>query len=105
VYKYISDLKSYFEELTGGTFVAHTLEGVLLDTEGKQLCAEALYLYGCMLMLLDVRIAGPCRERLVVAYYRYKGAGTIESIDAVVKLCRATGRCAICRVFMFCSFV
>ncbi len=42
IYKYITDLKAYFEELTNGTFVAHTLEGVLLDAEGKQLCAEAL---------------------------------------------------------------
>ncbi len=48
-------------------------------------------LYGCMLLLLDVRIAGPCRERLIVAYYRYKGAGTIPNVDAVVKLCRSTG--------------
>ncbi len=34
---------------------------------------EALYVYGCLLLLLDSHIEGPVRERLLVAFYRYAG--------------------------------
>lgn len=47
-------------------------QGVLLDPDGRQLLAEAVYLYGVMLLLLDLRIAGPTREALIISYYRYK---------------------------------
>uniref|UniRef100_A0A7S3YNZ3 WASH complex subunit strumpellin n=1 Tax=Lotharella globosa TaxID=91324 RepID=A0A7S3YNZ3_9EUKA len=91
IHKYISDWLAYLEELKEGTFVQHTTEGVLLDVEGKQLMAEALYLYGCMLLLLDLRVPGLARERMLISYYRYKGAATIPNIDEVCKLCRSTG--------------
>jgi len=91
VYKYIVDLNSYLEEMMEGVFVQHTIEGVLLDNEGRQLMCEALYLYGVMLLLLDLRIPGPTRERMIVSYYRYKGAATIPNIDEVCKMCRRTG--------------
>ena len=64
---------------------------MLLDEDGKQLMCEALYLYGVMLLLMDARIEGAVRERLLVAYYRHRGASTIESIDDVCLLVRATG--------------
>lgn len=44
----------------------------MATTEGKQLLAEALYLYGSMLLLLDRKIDGVIRERMLVAYHRYK---------------------------------
>jgi len=91
IHKYISDWLSFLDELAEGTFVQHTTEGVLLDVEGKQLMAEALYLYGCMLLLMDLRIPGLARERILMSYYRYKGAATIPNIDEVCKLCRSTG--------------
>eukprot|EP00471_Norrisiella_sphaerica_P000575 CAMPEP_0184482552 /NCGR_PEP_ID=MMETSP0113_2-20130426/4111_1 /TAXON_ID=91329 /ORGANISM="Norrisiella sphaerica, Strain BC52" /LENGTH=1139 /DNA_ID=CAMNT_0026862353 /DNA_START=88 /DNA_END=3507 /DNA_ORIENTATION=+ len=91
VHKYITDWLAYLDELAEGTFVQHTTEGVLLDVEGKQLMAEALYLYGCMLLLMDLRIPGLARERMLISYYRYKGAATIPNIDEVCKLCRSTG--------------
>ena len=34
--------------------------------------SEALYLYGVMLLILDMKIEGPVRERMLVAYNRYK---------------------------------
>jgi WASH complex subunit strumpellin len=43
-----------------------------MDVEGKQLMCEALYLYGCMLLLMDIRIPGVARERMIVSYYRYR---------------------------------
>ena len=69
----------------------HSLDLVLFDVEGRQLVSESLYLYGCMLLLLDLRIPGVARERMIVSYYRYKGASTIINLDEVCKLCRATG--------------
>jgi len=91
IYKYMHDYVTYLSELSEGVFVQHTVESVLADVEGGQLMCEALYLYGVMLMLLDRRIPGPCRERMIICYYRYKGAGTIQNFDEVVKLCRSTG--------------
>jgi len=31
-----------------------------------------LYLYGVMLLIIDMKIEGPIRERMMVAYYRYR---------------------------------
>jgi WASH complex subunit strumpellin len=52
---------------------------------------ELIYYYGVMLLLLDWKIEGPVRERLLVSYYRYKGHSTIADIDDVCNLCRNTG--------------
>lgn len=91
IYRYFCDFQAYLEEMAEGVFVQHTIEGVLLDVEGRQLMCEALYLYGVMLLLLDARIPGPTREMMIVSYYRYKGAATISNIDEVCKLCRSSG--------------
>jgi WASH complex subunit strumpellin len=54
--------------------------------------AEMFYLYGVMLLLMDRLIPGPIREKLVVAYYRYKGSNQeIENLNQVVKLTKRTG--------------
>jgi len=52
---------------------------------------EAVYYFGVMLLLLDRKIEGVVRERLLVSYYRYKGHSTIPNIDDVCNLCRTTG--------------
>lgn len=91
IYKYIENFCSYIHDMHKGAFLQHTVEGVLMDPEGKQLMCEALYLYGCMLLLMDMRIPGPARERMIVAYYRYKGAALLTNIDAVCRLCRDSG--------------
>lgn len=62
-----------------------------MNQDGKQLLAEALHLYGVMLLLLDMKIPGIVRERMLISYYRYKGAGEIPNIDEICKLCRNTG--------------
>jgi len=50
------------------------------------------YVYGCMLLLMDKLIIGPVREKLIVAYYRYKGGLTnLESLNDVIKLTASTG--------------
>lgn len=54
---------------------------------------EALYLYGVMLLLVDLHIEGGVRERLLVSYYRYSAqkSNADSNIDDVCKLLRSTG--------------
>ena len=69
-----------------GFFVHYTLDTVLNNVEGKQLVAESVYLLGTMLLLLDRKIPGPVRERMLVAVFRYKGPAEAPLIDEVRKL-------------------
>ncbi|XP_065176777.1 WASH complex subunit 5-like [Sycon ciliatum] len=92
IYKYVSDLNRFLEDLEEGVYIQHTLEMVLFNGDGKQLMSESLYLYGVMLLILDMKIEGPIRERMLVAYNRYNAAQTVDSsMDDVCKLLRSTG--------------
>ena len=91
IYKYIKDFVKVVNDIRDGVYLQQTVEGVLLDDEGKQLMCEVLYLYGVLLLLLDSRIDGAVRERIVVAYYRHKGQSAIESIEDMELLVRRTG--------------
>jgi WASH complex subunit strumpellin len=91
VFKYISDFNRFLDDLTSGYFIQYTVDGLLLDTDGKQLVVEAFYLLGVMLLQLDQRIPGPAREKMIIAYYRAKGESTMTNVDEVCKLCRSTG--------------
>ncbi|XP_014669948.1 PREDICTED: WASH complex subunit strumpellin-like [Priapulus caudatus] len=93
VHKYMTDLNRFLEDLDEGVYIQQTLETVLLNNDGKQLMCEAMYLYGVMLLVIDMRIEGTIRERLLVSYYRYSAArSTGESnVDDVCKLLRSTG--------------
>ena len=46
IYKYIKDFARCLQDLREGVYIQQTVEGVLLDEDGKQLMCEALYLYG-----------------------------------------------------------
>lgn len=76
----------FLRDVNKGFYISHTIEGVLSDTDGKQLMCEALYLWGVMLLLLDMRVPGVARERLIVAYFRYKGEGSVQNVDEVTPL-------------------
>mmetsp|Transcript_82253 Transcript_82253/g.199407 ORF Transcript_82253/g.199407 Transcript_82253/m.199407 type:complete len:1160 (-) Transcript_82253:74-3553(-) len=89
--KYIADLYKYVDDLNSGFYISNTVEGVLLDVDGKQLMIESVYLLGVMLLQLDVLVPGPVRERMIVSYLRYTGEGALLSLDEVKKLCRSTG--------------
>eukprot|EP00004_Rigifila_ramosa_P027670 TRINITY_DN9095_c0_g1_i1.p1 TRINITY_DN9095_c0_g1~~TRINITY_DN9095_c0_g1_i1.p1 ORF type:complete len:1142 (+),score=349.87 TRINITY_DN9095_c0_g1_i1:288-3428(+) len=91
IYKYVKDLEKYLVDLEDGVFIQLTLDLVLLSPSGKQLMTESLYLYGVMLILLDQRIEGIVRERLVISYYRYKGQQAATDVDEVSNLVRQTG--------------
>ncbi|XP_060520959.1 WASH complex subunit 5 [Cylas formicarius] len=93
IHTYILDLNHYIEELEEGIYIHQSLESVFLDSEGKQLLCEALYLYGLMLLMVDAYVEGSVRERLLVSYYRYtpQRSDTQSCIDEVCKLLRDTG--------------
>lgn len=52
-----------------------------------------MYLYGVMLMVIDQKIEGEVRERMLVSYYRYSAArSSVDSnLDDICKLLRSTG--------------
>lgn len=93
IHKYITDLNRFLEDLEEGVYIQQTLENVLLNEDGKQLLSEALFLYGVMLLVVDMKMEGPIRERMLIAFHRYSTSETsIDSnIDDVCKLLRGTG--------------
>uniref|UniRef100_A0AAY4BZL7 WASH complex subunit 5 n=1 Tax=Denticeps clupeoides TaxID=299321 RepID=A0AAY4BZL7_9TELE len=93
VHKYIVDLTRYLDDLNEGVYIQQTLETVLLNEDGKQLLCEALYLYGVMLLVVDQKIEGEVRERMLVSYYRYSAARSSadSNLDDICKLLRSTG--------------
>ena len=40
---------------------------------------EALYLYGVILLVVDLKVEGSVRERMLVSYHRYKYVSSIFS--------------------------
>ncbi|XP_001948165.2 WASH complex subunit 5 [Acyrthosiphon pisum] len=92
VYKYIRDLNEYLDEVEEGSYIQHTIETMFLTIEGKQLLCESLYLYGVILLFIDIYIEGIIRERLLVAYHRYNAQdyNSENPIDDICKLLRCT---------------
>jgi len=90
-------LAAFCAELDGGGFTSHTLEEVVRGGESKQLLLEALALAVQLPLLLDERVEGPTRERLVVAHLRCAGRSEQEAAgcEQVVRLARASGRLAL----------
>ncbi|KAK3754472.1 hypothetical protein QZH41_018991, partial [Actinostola sp. cb2023] len=93
VHKYVIDLNRFLEDLDEGVFIQQTLESVLLNEDGKQIMCESLYLYGVMLLVIDMKFDGDIRERMLVSYHRYCAArADVDSnLDDVCKLLRSTG--------------
>lgn len=79
-----------------GVYIQLRLEDLLVNDTGKQLLAEAIYLYGVMLTIMDSQIEGPVRERILIAYYRYKGSSEMHSKVEEFKLpSRLSDGCAL----------
>ena len=92
VLKYVQDMQRLLEDLDEGIFIQQTLHSALADDDGKQLLAEVLYLYGVMLLVIDQRISGTLRERMLVSYHRYcTSEADMANLDDVCKLLRSTG--------------
>lgn len=91
IWRYQADFATYIDDVQSGFYIQHSLDDIFLEMTGKQLLCEALYLYGTMLLLLEERIPGNIREKIMIAVYRYSGDATLEHVDEVCKLCRGTG--------------
>eukprot|EP00931_Biecheleriopsis_adriatica_P006924 TRINITY_DN108266_c0_g1_i1.p1 TRINITY_DN108266_c0_g1~~TRINITY_DN108266_c0_g1_i1.p1 ORF type:complete len:1198 (-),score=267.36 TRINITY_DN108266_c0_g1_i1:180-3773(-) len=92
--KYSIDLTRYLEDVEGGAYVGYNIESILRDAHGMQLLPEAVALLGILLLLLEERIPGSCRERALVLFYRCTVGTSRESDDFadVCRLFKATGR-------------
>lgn len=93
VHRYVTDLNSFLTDLDEGQFIQQNLDSVMINMDGKQLMCEALYLYGVMLLIIDHKIEGIIRERMLVSYYRYSAqrSASDANIDDVCNLLRSTG--------------
>ena len=91
IVRYITDLLHYLEQLDQHVFMQMTIESILNDTQGKQLLGEALYLYGVMLLQLDYHIPGIVRERMLVAFNRWRGRSMLINYSRVCEVCRSSG--------------
>ncbi|CAJ1424729.1 unnamed protein product [Effrenium voratum] len=92
--KYAADVGRFLEDLDAGAFVGHSVESLLRDVHGSQLLPEAVALLGTMLLVLDERIGGACRERALVLFYRCTVGTSSEPEDfaEVCRLFKSTGR-------------
>jgi WASH complex subunit strumpellin len=91
IYQYGVDYVKFIQDLESGlVFIQQTLQNVIKDIKGKQLLSEGLYLFGVMLLLVDLKIPGDAREKMIMSYYRYKGKET-NNIDSICKLFKKTG--------------
>lgn len=91
IYSYQVDLVRFASELEKGYFVQHSVESVLLDTIGQRLLCEAVYIWGTMLILIELYLPGPVRERLIIAHHRYycdssKNRKSQSSLEDLCKL-------------------
>ena len=91
IYQYITDWKTFLEQVETGKFVQHTIDTILSHKELRPLFCESVFSAGVMLLLVDRLIPGPIREKLIVSYYRYKGQSTIPHFQDIYELFAQTG--------------
>jgi len=95
IHKYSLDLKQFLNDLENGLYIQQTLETLIEIEDAKQLLVEGLYLCGVILLVVDMKIEGTLRERLLVSYLRYSGTakqvGSDSNVDDVFNLMRSTG--------------
>ena len=68
IHKYASDLCRFLEDLDEGIYIQQNVDSILLNADGKQLLVEALYLYGLMLLIVDIKFEGSVREHMLVGW-------------------------------------
>ena len=90
IFQYITDWKSFIEQVEQGRFVQHTLNNIITNKELRPVFCESIFSIGVMLLLVDKLIPGPIREKIIVSYYRYKGQTTISNFDSIFKIFKDT---------------
>ena len=91
IYQYISDWKTFVDQVNKQIFVQHTIDTILANKNMRQLFCESVFSAGVMLLLVDRLIPGHIREKLICSYYRYKGRETIPHFQEVFKMFERTG--------------
>ena len=91
IYQYITDWKTFIDQVNKGKFVQYTIDTILSHKELRPLFCESVFSAGVMLLLVDRLIPGPMREKLIVSYYRYKGQSTIPHFQDIYELFAHTG--------------
>ena len=91
IYLYIKEWKQIISQLEHGKYVQYTISNVISDKAYRQIYCEMLFLLGAQLLLVDRLISGPIREKILVAYYRYKGQTTIPDFQQIADLFKQTG--------------
>ena len=91
IYQYISDWKTFVDQVNKQIFVQHTIDTILANKNMRQIFCESVFSAGVMLLLVDRLIPGHIREKLICSYYRYKGRETIPHFEEVFKMFERTG--------------
>ena len=90
IYSYITDWKTFVEQVNNRNYVQHTIDTILNNKNIRQIFCESAFNIGVMLLLVDRLIPGPIREKLIVSFYRYKGP-TTPNFNDVFSLFERTG--------------
>lgn len=69
---YYHDISHFSKRLQQGHYVQYSMQSLLRHEEGRQYLCEMFYLYGTILVLLDMYIPGTIRERFIIANHRYR---------------------------------
>ncbi|TVU14730.1 hypothetical protein EJB05_38220, partial [Eragrostis curvula] len=85
---YHEELCSYLNDLQEGLYAHCTLDGVLENNGACQLLVESMSLFGCMILIMEHRIGGLLRERLLVAHLRYDRTFSHPNVERICELCR-----------------
>ncbi|XP_072981768.1 uncharacterized protein [Typha angustifolia] len=86
---YHMELLQYLNDLQEGLYVQYTLEGVLESYCGCQLLTESITLFGCLLLLMEHKMGGFLREKLLVAHLRIDHCLNYPMLEKICSLCRA----------------
>lgn len=65
-----------------------TLDHVLENNCACQLLVESMALFGCMILLMEHKIGGLLREKLLVAHLRYDRCFNYPNLEQICELCR-----------------
>ena len=53
IVRWYGDFIRYLDDVQEGVYIQYTLEGILADTDGKQLLVEASAAFGLLLVMLE----------------------------------------------------
>ena len=97
VLAYYHDINHFGNQLQAGHYVQYSVESLLQQRQGRQYLCELLYLYGSILILLDLYIPGTIRERLIIANHRY--CSNINKSNTSAPTAAVTNFEQLCKLF------